>query len=217
FGNDPVNKIDRWGLEAAPGNGKPSKPKNPKPKNPQPASPQGKGGPKTPNTSLPTNTGNPKGALPDAPNPGTATPIPDPTPSSQEPSFEDALEENAGFTAPGSACDVYVTNVMDSLGSTPEDWPNPDEYKVGENPEGAPTYIDHYEDQMTNTPTQGTNVVMMEDGHPAEHMVVINVDGDQISGSHYSGGQVTPFGPYSQEDFENDFGLYNEFHYLNVD
>ncbi|WP_319562708.1 RHS repeat-associated core domain-containing protein [Marispirochaeta sp.] len=125
-----------------------------------------------------------------------------------------AIIDNLDFDEPGSKCDEFCTDVMDDAGLTPDDWPDPDDYKVGENPEDIPNYIDHYSGQTKDIPNTGANAVMMETGHPAEHMGIVDVEEDgPISGAHYSGGEVEQFEYDNQNDFEDTF-VYEDFHYL---
>ncbi|ORC31237.1 hypothetical protein B4O97_17135 [Marispirochaeta aestuarii] len=128
--------------------------------------------------------------------------------------LERAIIDNLDFDEPGSKCDEFCTEVMDDAGLTPNDWPDPDDYKVGENPEDIPNYIDHYSSQTQDVPNTGANAVMMETGHPAEHMGIVDVEEDgSISGAHYSGGEVEQFEYDNQNDFEDAF-VYEDFHYL---
>lgn len=133
--------------------------------------------------------------------------------------FDDAVDMNRDFTTEGMGCDLYGTTLLDDLGKTPDDWLDPAGAKVGENDQGLPNYIDSYADELEDTPSPGVNVVMMETGHPDEHMVIIYVDENDgsITMTHYTNGATETVTYTDQADFEGDGWVYDEFHYLSVE
>ena len=163
----------------------------------------------------PVNFVDPLGLIPDKPGSGSVD-----APSA----LQRAIQSNSGFSRNYSACDEFVTKVIEDAGVKPDNWPNPDSHKVGPNENNTPNYIDELSSNTTDSPEKGISAVMMEGGgYTDEHMVVIETDADgSIQGAHYSTNTVTgerevmEFEADDQKDFEDDWG-YDEYHYYHVE
>lgn len=136
--------------------------------------------------------------------------------------FSRAVDENKDFTNDDSACDEYSTDVMESANAKPNDWPDPESHKVGQNDDNIPNYIDETADKTATTAGPGGNTVMMEGGkYIDEHMVVINENTDgSITGKEFAVNEETEqreildIEADSQEEFESQYG-YDTYHYYN--
>ncbi|MFO7729560.1 MAG: RHS repeat-associated core domain-containing protein [Spirochaetia bacterium] len=138
--------------------------------------------------------------------------------SAEEPSaFEQAIEKNTGFTRDHSACDEYVTVILEDSGKKPDDWPDPKTHKVGPNKNETQNYMDKLE--TTDTAEEGVSAVMMSGGDEEdEHMAGVEKTEDgSVTATDYSGGEVHTKEYSSQKEFENDDWVYDNFSYYSVE